>query len=170
MTPGRKEDEYTTWLFSTQRCSGIGTFSLSLVFPFRVAGIITDFDDPDLEMVDVRAATRHSELDGWLLGLFVSHTTLHLNKLTDAVIALKLPTSARHCEQQSPSILTLVSGFKTDRLKEKDSPDGERYYPRVLANVQMNNVRYKMCLHVRLYASIVSESREHDERYSTLRW
>lgn len=86
-------------------------------------------------MVDVSAATRHSELDGSRLCFFVSHDTRHLNKFIDAVITLKLPTSVRQFSQQRPSSLTLVPEVAAVWLEGQCSSDGEMYCQELSANV-----------------------------------
>lgn len=53
-----------------------------------MVGKTMDLAEPDLEMVDVRAATRHSGLEGFFFDALVSQSNLHLNKFSEELTAL----------------------------------------------------------------------------------
>lgn len=69
--------------FSTHRCNALRSLPSSRLDFEALCGSMTDFDEPDLEIVAVRVAAKHSELVGRGLGVYVSQVTCHLNRETD---------------------------------------------------------------------------------------
>lgn len=67
-----------------------------VVFPARPmrCGAMIDFADPDLEMVAIRVAARHSVMSGSGPCRIVAQLIDHLNSDTASVATLKTPTSA----------------------------------------------------------------------------
>lgn len=69
--------------FRTHRCNALTAFP-SMMWPFETLwGSITDFEEPDLEMVAVRVAAKHCELVGRGVGTCVSQMTCHLKRDTE---------------------------------------------------------------------------------------
>ncbi len=61
---------------------------------------MSDFDEPDLEMVDIRVAARHSGIPGSVPDADLQNTC-HLSSVTASVLKLKKPSCVRHEEQKT---------------------------------------------------------------------
>ncbi len=101
----------------------------------ELRGIITDFDDPDLDSVEMSVATRHSELEGLFWKGVASQLTFHLNRVTAALMVLKVPTSLVHSLQWSRINVSADVSLRALVLHSCRSPEDEsddEYYRKLV--------------------------------------
>lgn len=95
----------------------------------KICGVIIDLDDPDLDMVAIKVAARHSELLGLELGARVWQVICHLNRVTDKARILKRPTSVLHFLQKTwRNFLGAVSSSANELRSNPASTVEEEYW------------------------------------------
>lgn len=87
---------------------------------------MSDLDDPDRAMVEMRVAARHSGIPGTVPD-FVSHDTCHLRRVTAAVLKLKKPSCVWQDEQKTLRLRDCVS-IKSFLLDEPFSKSKQEYW------------------------------------------
>ena len=94
-------EEYAMPLLSTQMWiafSELASTWLSWAVPLR--GVITDFEDPDRDMVEISVAARHSGMPGAASEADLQDIC-HLSRVTAEVRKLKKPSCVRQEEQKT---------------------------------------------------------------------
>ena len=88
-----------------------------------------DLDDPDLEIVAMRVAARHSGLLGLGSGVLVWQVICHLNRVTDNAAMLYRPTSVAHFRQNTcRNLLFSSSSSANEDISNPASIVVEEYY------------------------------------------
>ena len=94
-----------------------------------MCGVMMDLDDPDLEIVAIRVAARHSGLLGLGSGVTVWQVICHLNKVTEDAAMLYRPISVSHIWQNMCKNFLVSSS--SNAKEERSNPASiveEEYY------------------------------------------